>query len=206
MNKDERWLCLDCGKNTFEGQEDWYFLRNRLWRQLVPRHERHGMICRACIERRLGRQLTSDDFRKATDDESDPEDQPMQKQDYGIIDSLTPQMLQAIERQKVLPLHQPLTKALLSPLPMMSPASRSKSHVSAHATIEGHTTWIETILDNRCRWWLVPRGEVIVRKLGEIEDSFKTHAAIGDKAKAIGCLIDCPRSHLGGQRNEVVKV
>jgi hypothetical protein len=58
MNKDERWLCLDCGKNTFEGRDDWYFLRNRLWRQLVPRQQRHVMICRACIERRLGRQLT----------------------------------------------------------------------------------------------------------------------------------------------------
>jgi hypothetical protein len=101
MNKDERWLCLDCGKNTFEGRDDWYFLRNRLWRRLVPRQQRHAMICRACIERRLGRQLTSDDFRKATDDESDPEDQPMQKQDYGIIDSLTPQMLQAIDSAMV---------------------------------------------------------------------------------------------------------
>jgi hypothetical protein len=48
------------------------FLRNRLWRQLVPREQRHGMICRACIERRLGRQLMPDDFRKATDDESIP--------------------------------------------------------------------------------------------------------------------------------------
>jgi hypothetical protein len=67
MNKDERWLCLDCGKNTFESRDDWYFLRNRLWRQLVPRQQRHAMICRACIERRLGRQLRSDDLRKATD-------------------------------------------------------------------------------------------------------------------------------------------
>jgi hypothetical protein len=101
MRKDERWLCLDCGKNTFEGRDDWYFLRNRIWRQLVPRHERHGMICRTCIERRLGRPLRSDDFRKATDDESDPEDQPMQKEDYGIIDSLSPQTLRAIDSAMV---------------------------------------------------------------------------------------------------------
>src|SRR5581483_7432751 len=97
MNDNRRWLCLDCGKNTFEHGDDWYFLRNRLWRQLVPREQRHGMICRACVERRLGRQLMPDDFRKATDDESTPEDRPMQKEDYGIIDSLTPQMLQAID-------------------------------------------------------------------------------------------------------------
>ena len=88
---------MDCGKDTFEHREDWYFLRNRLWRQLVPRDQRHGMICCACIERRLGRPLTSDDFRKATDDESAPEDQPMREEDYGIIESLTPEKLQAID-------------------------------------------------------------------------------------------------------------
>jgi len=55
------------------------------------------MICRACIERRLGRLLTPDDLRKATDDESAPEDQPMQREDYGIIDSLTLQTMQAID-------------------------------------------------------------------------------------------------------------
>ena len=97
MNDIQRWLCLDCGKNTFEHSEDWYFLRNRLWRQLVPREQRHGIICRSCIERRLGRPLTSEDFRKANDDESAPEDQPMQEEDYGIIDSLTPEMLHAID-------------------------------------------------------------------------------------------------------------
>src|SRR5262249_30350381 len=88
-------------KNTFESRDDWYFLRNRLWRQLVSRDQRHGMICRACIERRLGRRLMSDDIRKATDDESTPENQPMQKEDYGIIDSLTPQTLQAIDSEMI---------------------------------------------------------------------------------------------------------
>jgi len=97
MRKDERWLCLDCGKNTFEGREDYYFLRNRLWRQLVPRRERHGMICRNCIERRLGRPLTPDDFRKATDDESDPQDQPMQEEDYEYIEHLSADTLAAID-------------------------------------------------------------------------------------------------------------
>jgi hypothetical protein len=92
------WLCLDCGKNTFENNEDYYFLRNRLWRRWVPREQRHGMLCRACVEHRLGHPLTPEDFRNAaTDDESDPEDQPMQREDYGIIDCLTPQMLQAID-------------------------------------------------------------------------------------------------------------
>jgi hypothetical protein len=93
-----RWLCLDCNKNTFEGNEDYYFLKNRLWRQLVPRDERHGMLCRACVERRLGRPLTPADFHnKGADDETDPEDQPMQEDDYGIYDLLTPEILDAID-------------------------------------------------------------------------------------------------------------
>jgi hypothetical protein len=93
-----RWLCLDCGKDTFENNEDYYFLRNRLWRRLVPRQERHGMLCRVCVELRLGRPLAPEDFRHAaSDDESDPEDQPMRKEDYGIIDSLTREMVQAID-------------------------------------------------------------------------------------------------------------
>src|SRR5262245_48157885 len=97
MNRN-KWLCLDCGKNTFENNEDYYFLRNRRWRRLVPREERHGMLCRACVQARLGRPLTAEDFRNsATDDETDPEDQPMREEDYGIIDSLTAEMLQAID-------------------------------------------------------------------------------------------------------------
>jgi hypothetical protein len=98
MDHNRRWLCLDCGRNTFEGNENYYFLRDRLWRKLVPREQRHGMICRACIERRVGRPLVSEDFKSATDDQSgDPEDQPMGDEDYGIYDSLTPHMRQAID-------------------------------------------------------------------------------------------------------------
>jgi hypothetical protein len=55
------------------------------------------MICRACIERRLGRPLVSEDFKRETDDQSEPEDQPMGEGDYGIYDSLTPHMRQAID-------------------------------------------------------------------------------------------------------------
>lgn len=53
------------------------------------------MICRACIERRLGRPLASEDFKRETDDQS--EDEPMREKDYGIYDSLTPHMRQAID-------------------------------------------------------------------------------------------------------------
>ena len=56
------------------------------------------MLCRACVERRLGRPLALEDFRSpATDDESDPEGQPMQGEDYGVMESPTPEMLHAID-------------------------------------------------------------------------------------------------------------
>jgi hypothetical protein len=80
MDNNRRWLCLDCGKNTLKGNDDYYFLKDRLWRQLVPRDQRHGMICRPCIERRLGRPLASEDFKRETDDQA--EDQPMKEEDY----------------------------------------------------------------------------------------------------------------------------
>jgi hypothetical protein len=96
MNRDN-WLCLDCRKNTLENNEDYYVLQNRLWRRLVPREQRHGMLCRACVERRLGRPLAPMDFRTGNEDESDPDDQPMREEDYGIIDLLTSEMLLAID-------------------------------------------------------------------------------------------------------------
>ena len=66
MDHNRRWHCLDCGRITFEGNESYYFLKNRLWRKLVSREQRHGMICRPCIERRLGRSLASEDSIPST--------------------------------------------------------------------------------------------------------------------------------------------
>src|SRR5665213_2446166 len=97
MDHNRRWLCLDCGRNTLEGNENYYSLKDHLWRKLVPREQRHRMICRPCIERRLGRPLVYEDFKRPTADQSDPEDQPMGEEDYGIYDSLTPHMRQAID-------------------------------------------------------------------------------------------------------------
>ena len=93
----QNWLCMDCGKNTSEASSDYYMLRNRLWRMLVPRSQRHGMLCLACVERRLGRPLRTGDFRSDHDDTSDPEDGPMARADYGIIDTLSAETLQAMD-------------------------------------------------------------------------------------------------------------
>jgi hypothetical protein len=99
MSTDNNWLCLDCGKDTLHSKGDYYMLRNRLWRQLVPREQRHGMLCLACVESRLGRPLVSEDFRVNCPDmdESDPMDAPMSEADYGIYDSLSPETLRAID-------------------------------------------------------------------------------------------------------------
>jgi hypothetical protein len=92
------WHCLDCGVNTLH-TDDYYMLRNKIWRQIVPREQRHGMLCLACMANRLGRPLTPSDFLKGNPniDLSDPEEAPMDLEDYGIIDTLTPEALDEID-------------------------------------------------------------------------------------------------------------
>jgi hypothetical protein len=88
---DSHWLCMDCGKNTLH-TDDYYMLRNKLWLQLVPREQRHEMLCLSCVSNRLRRPLQHGAFRKGDDPiaESDPEERPMGLDDYGSIDELTP--------------------------------------------------------------------------------------------------------------------
>jgi hypothetical protein len=52
------------------------------------------------VSKRLGRPLQPEDFKKdnQTIDESDPAERPMELEDYGIIDALTPAMLAAIDQ------------------------------------------------------------------------------------------------------------
>lgn len=53
------WLCMDCGKDTYESQE-YFMLRNKLWKAVHSAVD--GMLCLACTEVRLGRPLTKRDF------------------------------------------------------------------------------------------------------------------------------------------------
>jgi hypothetical protein len=115
--RDSHWLCLDCSKDTFD---EYYRVRNFLWRRAVDRSQRHGMLCLACLERRLGRFLrledyrppvsesvarflaqrpTSDDPASAVSDEREEviDDSPMDWDDYGLIDTLTPEALGRID-------------------------------------------------------------------------------------------------------------
>jgi hypothetical protein len=85
-----KWLCLDCSKDLSAPGGDYYGLKDQLWRELVPRTQRHGMLCLSCVRRRLGRELTPENFKQASDafDLDDPIHGPMTLDDYGILDDL----------------------------------------------------------------------------------------------------------------------
>lgn len=58
-----RWDCKDCSKSTFD---DYYMVKDEIWAEagmpaIAPRHDT-GMLHRACLEKRIGRPLTLDDY------------------------------------------------------------------------------------------------------------------------------------------------
>jgi hypothetical protein len=66
-------------------------LRNKLWREIVPRTQRHGMLCLNCVRGRLGRVLAPEDFNREPNDTfvlDDPVNGSMTLDDYGILDDL----------------------------------------------------------------------------------------------------------------------
>jgi hypothetical protein len=54
---DTRFRCVDCGKDT--GGGEYYTVEDDLW---AASGAEDGMLCLACLERRIGRPLTEDDF------------------------------------------------------------------------------------------------------------------------------------------------
>ena len=54
-----RFLCVDCGKDTHGGE--YYMVWDEVWEAsgMTPDG---GMLCLPCLERRIGRHLTPDDF------------------------------------------------------------------------------------------------------------------------------------------------
>ncbi len=57
-----KFLCLDCGWDVRKTGE-YYMLRDALWKRINPADD--GMLCIACAEKRLGRQLKPSDFTDA---------------------------------------------------------------------------------------------------------------------------------------------
>ena len=51
--------CMDCAQDV---SYEFFVIHNDLWEQAVGDH-RLGWICVPCLERRLGRQLTREDFK-----------------------------------------------------------------------------------------------------------------------------------------------
>lgn len=54
------WRCLDC-RVDMRTVDEYYLLRDELWLSVVP--DRVGHLCIGCVETRLGRQLSPDDFQ-----------------------------------------------------------------------------------------------------------------------------------------------
>lgn len=53
-------LCLDCKMDT---KSEYYVIKISLWKIVNPNIK--GMLCIGCLEQRLGRVLTKDDFTQA---------------------------------------------------------------------------------------------------------------------------------------------
>jgi hypothetical protein len=53
---------MDCGVDT-DKNEEYYMLHHELWYSINRQFK--GMLCLLCVERRLGRDLTSRDFLDA---------------------------------------------------------------------------------------------------------------------------------------------
>lgn len=53
-----KFICLDCGVDTGQIHEH-YMLHDKVWLTVAPKR---GMLCIGCIEYRLGRELSAQDF------------------------------------------------------------------------------------------------------------------------------------------------
>lgn len=56
-----KWLCVDCGRNT---KLEHYFVKNEVWFEQAKMTE-NGMLCVRCLEFRIKRYLSPDDFTSA---------------------------------------------------------------------------------------------------------------------------------------------
>lgn len=60
------WKCMECHINTL-GTKHYYMLKDDLWKKITSKSfkgHRHskGMLCLNCVEKRLGRRLSPQDF------------------------------------------------------------------------------------------------------------------------------------------------
>lgn len=71
MNKpDETWNCKDCKFSTIS---EYYMVQKELWKHAVPEDPR-CLLCIACLEKRIGRELKPEDFTDCPLNEINKED------------------------------------------------------------------------------------------------------------------------------------
>lgn len=68
-------LCLDCSLDTVDS--NYYMVHSQLWLSVAPDK---GMLCIPCLEKRIGRQLTKDDFTECLLNEENA-----QNPDLGLL-------------------------------------------------------------------------------------------------------------------------
>jgi len=53
------WICVDCRKNCFHDDKDYYMIKNELWEKIGVGEK---MLCMDCLESRIGRKLIEQDI------------------------------------------------------------------------------------------------------------------------------------------------
>ena len=59
MDDYSEFKCIECDVNTLDVRE-YYMIQNDLWEQVNP--NKNGMMCIGCVEEKLKRELTPEDF------------------------------------------------------------------------------------------------------------------------------------------------
>lgn len=56
--------CFDCSANTLH-LDEFYMVHDEIWDSALPKNQRNRMLCIGCLEKRIGRLLTPNDFTDA---------------------------------------------------------------------------------------------------------------------------------------------
>ena len=54
------WRCLDCGKDTFLDDKDYYMVKEDIWEKIGA--PKFGMLCMDCLETRHGHKLRKEEI------------------------------------------------------------------------------------------------------------------------------------------------
>ena len=93
------WHCIDCGMDTSgfidhqsRAPSEYYLLHDELWEEIVSESNRSRMLCIGCVENRLGRKLTKNDFDPGKNNDggiNSLDDHVLDPRSERLIDRLT---------------------------------------------------------------------------------------------------------------------